>query len=125
MILHLLDAATWDAVREDRTYSPASLASEGFVHCTGDRDTLLVVANSFYRGAPGDHVALEIDEDALSSEVRWEAPAHPDRRAPSTDKPHFPHVYGPLDLSAVRRVIPMTRSADGAFIGYDEPISPS
>ena len=125
MILHLLDAATWAAVRGDATYSPASLASEGFVHCTGDRDTLLVVANAFYRGAAGDHVALEIDEGALGSEVRWEAPAHPGGQPATADEPRFPHVYGPLDLAAVRCVIPMVRSDDGAYTGYGDPVPPS
>ena len=125
MILHLIGSATWSAVRGNTTYSPASLATEGFVHCTGDGDTLLVVANSFYRDAPGDHVAMEIDEDALTSEVRWEAPAHPDGRTATADEPRFPHVYGPIDVSAVRRLLPMVRSGDGTYTGYDDPMPPS
>lgn len=121
MILHLIERASWDAVRAGRQYEPASLASEGFVHCTGDLDTLLVVANSFYQDVAGELVVLEIDEGALTSEVRWEAPAHPDGRLPVAGEPLFPHVYGPLDLAAVRAVRPVQRSEDGRFTGYAAP----
>ena len=121
MILHLIEQASWDAVRASRQYEPPSLASEGFVHCTGDLDTLLVVANSFYQDVACGFVALELDEGALTSEVRWEAPAHPDGRLPAAGEPLFPHVYGPLDLAAVRAVRPVQRGGDGRFTGYGPP----
>ncbi len=121
MILHLIERASWDAVRASRQHEPASLASEGFVHCTGDLDTLLVVANSFYQDVAGELVALELDERALTSEVRWEAPVHPDGRLPVAGEPLFPHVYGPLDLAAVRTVRAVQRSHDGRFTGYAPP----
>ena len=35
-------------------YEPASLTTEGFVHCTGDDDTLLAVANRFYAAVDDD-----------------------------------------------------------------------
>ena len=121
MILHLIERATWDAVRGSRQYEPASLAFEGFVHCTGDLDTLLVVANSFYQDVAGELVALELDEGALTAEVRWEAPAHPDGRRPVAGEPLFPHVYGPLDIAAVRAVRSVRRGHDGGFTGYASP----
>ena len=121
MIVHLIERETWDVVRVSRQYEPASLASEGFVHCTGDLDTLLVVANSFYQDVPGQFVALELDEGALTSEVRWEPPAHPDGRRAVDGEPLFPHVYGPLDITAVRAVWPVQRSHDGGFTGYAPP----
>ena len=121
MIVHLIERKTWDVVRVSRQYEPASLASEGFVHCTGDLDTLLVVANSFYQDVAGELVALELDEGALTAEVRWEAPAHPDGRRPVAGEPLFPHVYGPLDIAAVRAVRPVQRSQDGRFTGYGPP----
>lgn len=120
MILHLIDRTTWESVRGHREHAPASLAIEGFVHCTDDLDTLLVVANSFYRDA-GDLLALEIDEGALTSEVRWEAPAHPDGRPPAAGEPLFPHVYGPLEIAAVRTVRALLRDDEGGFVGYAAP----
>lgn len=121
MIRHLIERASWEVARGNRQYEPASLASEGFVHCTGDLDTLLVVANSFYRDVDGELVALELDEDSLTAEVRWEAPVHPDGRRPVAGEPLFPHVYGPLDIAAVRAVRSVRRGHDGKFTGYAPP----
>ena len=68
--------------RDGGGYEPPSLAAEGFVHCTGDDDLMLAVANRFYAGA-GDLVVVTLDDARLTSEVRWEAPAHPDGGAPT------------------------------------------
>lgn len=125
MILHLVDRRTWDSVRRGDTYSPASLGAEGFVHCTGDHETLLGVANSFYRSAPGEMVVLELDEEAVGSPVVWESPAHPDGRAAEPNDLLFPHVYGPLHLAAVRAVRTLARGRDGTFTGYGEADEPS
>lgn len=124
MILHLLDRATWQRIREGATYAPPSLATEGFVHCTGDPETLLAVANAFYRDVPGEHVVLELDEAALDAPVRWEPPAHPDERPAEADAPMFPHVYGPLRLDAVRGVRLLLRGAGGDFCGYGDAERP-
>lgn len=120
MILHLVDRTTWDSIRTGDTYSPPSLDVEGFVHCTGDAETMLAVANAFYRQTPGEHVVLEIDEAALGAPVRWEPPAHPDGRPAEPGAPRFPHVYGPLPIAAVRAVRRLVRAPDGAFVGYGE-----
>jgi uncharacterized protein (DUF952 family) len=116
VILHLVDAATWDAASGQAAFHPASLAAEGFVHCTGDEATLLRVANSFYRHLPGELVVLDLDEAALTSAVVWEDPV-PAPPAGSTVT-QFPHVYGPLDRAAVRRVRRLVRAADGSCTGY-------
>src|SRR5207248_7114877 len=91
VILHLMPVAAWEAWRDDRRgYEPPSLATEGFVHCTGDDDLMLVVATRFYAGEAGDLVVVTLDEARLTSEVRWEAPAHADGSAPSGGEPVFP-----------------------------------
>jgi uncharacterized protein (DUF952 family) len=118
VILHLLTRAAWDSWRGDSSYEPASLAVEGFVHCTGDDELMLAVANRFYADAIGELVVVTLDERRLTSEVRWEAPAHPDGSATATAEPRFPHVYGPLDGNAVVAVRRLVREADG-FSGYE------
>lgn len=120
MILHLVGAAAWDAVPPGGTYAPESLATAGFVHCTGDDATLLTVINAFYRDEPGELVVLTIDESRLASEVRWEAPAHPnpDAPPPGADAVLFPHVYGPLERSAVVAERALVRDAGGDAVGY-------
>ena len=118
MILHLMPRPAWEQWRDAGTYEPPSLASEGFVHCTGNDDLMLAVANRFYSGEPGEVVVVTLDEGRLTREVRWEAPAHPDGTAPTDNEPLFPHVYGPLDRDAVAAVRRLVRSGS-RFVGYE------
>jgi uncharacterized protein (DUF952 family) len=111
MILHLLPAHEWAALTDADEYAPPSLATDGFIHCTGDDDVMLEVANRFYRHVD-DALVLSIDEHDLHADVRWE---------PADDRaglPLFPHVYGPLNLDAVVGVRRLERDHDGRFIGY-------
>jgi uncharacterized protein (DUF952 family) len=114
-ILHLVSADAWEAAADDDRYAPPSLTAEGFIHCTGDAETLLAVANALYRDAVGEMLVLEIDEQQLSAEVRWE-PATPAPPPAVGYDVQFPHVYGPIDRSAVVGVRAMRRSDDGAYL---------
>ncbi len=119
IVLHLMPAPAWATWEAGGHYEPASLATEGFVHCTAGDDLMLEVANRFY-GDGGDLVAVALDIDRLTSEVRWEPPAHPDRSAAETaaDAPLFPHVYGRLDRDAVVGVRRLVRDEGGRFVRY-------
>jgi uncharacterized protein (DUF952 family) len=116
VILHLAPAAEWDAVPAGGAYAPAALATDGFVHCTGDDDTLLAVANAYYRDVPGEMVVLTLDEARVDAEVRWEAPSPaPPQGSPVT---LFPHVFGPLPRAAVVAERRLVRDDGGAASGY-------
>jgi uncharacterized protein (DUF952 family) len=68
-------------------------------------------ANHFY---PNQHglALLCIDEDKTESEVRYEGPAcDNDQRIALL----FPHIYGPLNISAIVRVIEFAPNVDGKF----------
>lgn len=97
---------------------PASLDDEGFVHCTADEQTLLGVANSFYRDAEGQQIALEIDTERLSSEVRFEAPAPAPPPGVAADV-LFPHVYGPIEPDAIVGVRHARRGVNGTYVGFE------
>ncbi|MDA5286424.1 DUF952 domain-containing protein [Streptomyces sp. Isolate_45] len=99
MIFHIVPLADWNAAPE-LPYAPASLASEGFVHCSADRPTLLAIAEAHYRETPGTLLAVELDEAALTSEVR--------RSGESGGR--YPHVHGPLNRNAVARVWEVVRA---------------
>jgi uncharacterized protein (DUF952 family) len=120
LILHLMTAGAWHEWRSGRPYAPASLATEGFVHCTAGDDLMLDVANRFYRGHD-DLVAVTVDPALLGSEVRWERAADPAGSRPwaGGDGPRFPHVYGPLEREAVVDVRRMVQDGDGRFSGYE------
>lgn len=153
MILHLISKADYDAWQAalltaegtGEPLRPASLASEGFIHCTAGDDLMLTVANLFYKGQAGDFLALEIDESKVTAPVKWEAPAPmpgaqkpadtsvmpPEAKAefgsvPETSgapAPVFPHIYGPLNPDAVVGVRKLVRAEDGSFTGY-APLEP-
>ena len=109
MIFHIASRREWEAARARGTYRAASLDVEGFIHCS-TAEQVTGVANAFYRGQR-DLVVLEIDEAKLASEVRWEAPSPPT----GDDAARFPHVYGPIETSAVVRAIVFPCAPDGSF----------
>lgn len=150
MILHLVLKSDWEKLPPTQHYVPESVAKEGFIHCTATQAGLLTVANTFYKAIAGDFWALEIDENKVNALVKWEAPAHPaplpqpasneganglsptvvnelgdsSRPTPATALPtQFPHIYGPLNRSAVTGIRPVLRAADGAFVGYGDLLS--
>jgi uncharacterized protein (DUF952 family) len=113
VILHLIDRDVWLA-SGDLGVHPPSLATEGFAHCSTAAQ-MVGVADRFYRGTP-NLVLLVIDPDRLTSELRWEPPAHPDGTPAKVTDPLFPHVFGPIDVAAVVDVVPFPCRADGTFV---------
>lgn len=95
-IYHLALAEDWDAARERGSYTTSTrgrtLAEEGFIHASS-AEQVVAVYERFY-GDAGSLVLLEIDPDLVGSAIVDEAP-HPD----ATET--FPHIYGPLPVSAV------------------------
>ncbi|MGW6709399.1 DUF952 domain-containing protein [Streptomyces sp. NPDC054956] len=99
MIFHLVPLADWTAAPA-LPYAPPSLDSEGFVHCSADPETALAIATSHYTGVRGTLLAVELDELALTSEVRREGESGG----------LYPHVHGPLNRDAVVRVWEVVRA---------------
>lgn len=112
MILHITSRAEWADAQVRGEYLAPSLQSEGFIHCSTERQVLHVAA-AFYRGRT-DLVLLVIDESRLTPELKWEPPAGPP--APGISEADlFPHVFGPFNLAAVSAVIDFPPSPDGTF----------
>ena len=112
MILHLASNDAWLAAVKAGSYRADSLSTVGFIHCSKPSQ-IVGVANSFYRGQQG-LVLLVIDPSKLESELRWEPPAETEpSHARAGDL--FPHLYGPLNLDAVFKVIAFEPNADGSF----------
>jgi uncharacterized protein (DUF952 family) len=109
-ILHIAERPAWDdgvAAGEYRMSTRGvTLEQEGFIHCSLPHQ-LRGVAERYYADAD-DLVVLVVDTDRLPSPVRFEPPA------PGAED--YPHIYGPIPLAAVTRVIGVTRDAAGRFI---------
>jgi uncharacterized protein (DUF952 family) len=105
-ILHATSLTSWAAAQKAGAYTADSLASEGFIHCS-KADQLLRVANLLFAGQHG-LVILVVDPARLTSELRWD---------PGVDLATelFPHVYGPINLDAVVRVLNFEPGTDGKF----------
>jgi uncharacterized protein (DUF952 family) len=96
-IVHIATAADWQRAREAGVYTPASLQTEGFVHCSTEEQLASTLARHF-RGRR-DLVLLTIDTAAIADSLRWEKPK-PNGGSYDPDE-RFPHVYGAIPLDAV------------------------
>jgi uncharacterized protein (DUF952 family) len=106
---HLVPAAVWKAQEPGRAYEAASLATEGFVHCTDGAAELVATANRHYRDDARDFLVLTIDLDAAGSPWRIE-----------DERGIYPHVFGPIELTAILRSVPAPRDAAGLFLPFDD-----
>lgn len=102
-IFHICSSAAWTAAK-DGEYRCASLDSEGFIHCS-TLDQVVEVANYVFRGQHGI-VLLVIDPDRVASPIRYEN---------AGNGKLYPHIYGPLNSTAVIAVEPFEPGADGSF----------
>lgn len=114
MIFHITLRTAWDHAQERGDYRAESLATEGFIHCS-TISQVLPVAENFYKSQSG-LVLLVIEPTLLSSDLIWEAPAggSPPPGVPKGDP--FPHIYGPINLDAVVKVVDLQKNADDKFI---------
>lgn len=110
--LHLAPEPRWRSHADAGAthYTPEPFEEEGFIHTTHGEEMVLEIANRFYREDPRPYLLLEIDIAAVSAPAIYE---DPDDR--------FPHVYGPLEVSAVRSVRRVVRGDDGAFLAVGDP----
>jgi uncharacterized protein (DUF952 family) len=104
---HLARRNEWEAQRHTSGYRPAAFATDGFVHCTDGLDRLLTPANAYFATEAGPFVALEIDLALVSAETRYDA-----------EPPIYPHIYGPVEPSAVVATFVAERDPDGTFTAF-------
>ncbi|MFI9647338.1 DUF952 domain-containing protein [Streptomyces sp. NPDC052040] len=109
-LLHLTERSLWDAARATGVYEMSTrgvtLREEGFIHCSL-RHQVPRVARWVYGACegPDELVLLVIDPERLTAPVRYEAVK------PGGEE--FPHIYGPIPVSAVVAVEPWNGEADG------------
>lgn len=95
IIYHITTKAAWKEAIERGSYSTPSLTEEGFIHCSQEEQIDGVLERYF--SGQHDLVKLIIDTDKLDVRFVFEW-------SPSTSDT-FPHVYGPINLDAVKEVV--------------------
>jgi len=108
LIFHMAQPEHWQAAVQSGSYTESTrgrtLESEGFIHCSL-AEQVEIVADLVYGDYAGELVLLVIDTALVGSEIRFEN-LH---GGPML----FPHIYGPLPVSAVIDVLPMTKGPSG------------
>ena len=90
MIYRITEAADWCQAQRDGVFASADLAAEGFIHCS-ERHQVARTAQKYYAGKSA-LLLLEIDDTLLGKALV---------RENLTGSGMFPHVYGPIPLSAI------------------------
>jgi uncharacterized protein (DUF952 family) len=106
LIFHLCRRDEWDEARSRGAYAGSSQdRQDGFIHFS-TTEQLPESARKHRAGQP-DIVLLAVDPVALGDILRWE---------PSRSGALFPHLYGPLPVSAVRWTKDLPLGPDGIHI---------
>lgn len=104
LIVHITEADAWERARAAGTYRAESLDTEGFIHCSTPEQAA-ETADRYFAGRSG-LLLLVVDPAQLQPALVYE---------PATGGAQYPHVYGPLNLDAVRAVLPFSPGPDGRF----------
>lgn len=92
-IYHLTTCQEWLEAKRKGQYEAPSLAEEGFIHCSEERQVSGVLERYFH-GQTG-LLKLQIETERLTSPLYYDW-------SPSLEDT-FPHIYGPINLDAVTR----------------------
>ncbi|RAK63496.1 DUF952 domain-containing protein [Hymenobacter edaphi] len=107
-LYRIAERAHWQQAQQTGFFASPDLQAEGFIH-TSERHQVLETANRYYRARP-DVLLLVLDEAALA------AAGLVVRREWAADRgQHFAHVFGPIPLAAVQRVLDFPPTASGLF----------
>lgn len=106
-IYHLVSDKEFKKLSKDGYYTPSNYQNDGFIHCSGETQ-VLPVAEAYYSGID-DLLLLKLDCSMIDAEVKYENPAPVDgfKNDDGSENEKFPHIYGPLNLSAVKGIAKM------------------
>lgn len=96
MIYHVTTEHQWAEAQQRGFYEAPSLHTEGFIHFSR-REQVKGVLQRYYRDITG-LVVLEVEESELKAPMIYETSA--------SINEEFPHLYGPLNLDAVKGLKP-------------------
>ncbi|MBS7615775.1 DUF952 domain-containing protein [Candidatus Bathyarchaeota archaeon] len=104
IILHIAKQEQWEQAKGTGVYTGDTFESEGFIHCSTPKQ-IIKVANALFHGQKG-LVLLVIDSDKVKSKILYEGVEGSER---------YPHIYGPLNIDAIVKVLKFEPKEDGTF----------
>ncbi|KTS39536.1 dihydroorotate dehydrogenase [Methylobacterium indicum] len=109
LIYKICPAALWRAAEAAGRFdgAPVDLA-DGYIHFSTAAQAPETAAKHF--SGQDDLLLVAVEAEALGEALRFE---------PSRGGALFPHLYGPLPLSAVRSVAPLPVGPDGCHVFPD------
>lgn len=105
---HLTPREHWEAQAANSSYLPERFEDDGFIHCTDSIEEVIAVGNRYYQTDARHYLLLEIDCGSVTAPIVYEDPGK-----------IFPHIYGPLEVEAVREVHRVAREVGGRFLSVD------
>ena len=105
MIYHIIEKSNFLSRVNGDQYLPAGFEETGFVHCALE-ESVIAVANDYFVNCKDTLLLLRIDPAKLRAQTKYEAAAPLPGAGNShvQASPEFPHVYGPIELSAIEGV---------------------
>ncbi|MET4805355.1 DUF952 domain-containing protein [Limibacillus sp. MBR-115] len=105
-IYHICRADEWAAAEAEGRYLGSSQdRADGFIHFSGAEQVEASAAK--HRAGQDNLVLIAVDPARLGDALKWE---------PSRGGHLFPHLYGPLPLTAVIRTWPLHLDAEGRHL---------
>ncbi|MBI9045248.1 MAG: DUF952 domain-containing protein [Anaerolineaceae bacterium] len=110
-IFHITYKKDWENALQTGQYTADSLNEEGFIHCS-TIEQVAGSANNYFVGQK-ELIVLQIDPIKVNAKIKYENLIG--------GKDLFPHIYGILDVNAVKKILPLILNSDGIF-EFDQAI---
>jgi uncharacterized protein (DUF952 family) len=111
LIYKICSQAEWREAEQAGVFRGSAVDHrDGFIHFSTAGQVAETAARHF--AGRRDLVLVSVDADRLGAGLRWE---------PSRGGALFPHLYGDLDLKAVRQVTPLPLDAAGQHVFPELP----
>jgi uncharacterized protein (DUF952 family) len=109
-VYKIVAADLWQAAEDSGVFEGAGIdLADGFIHLSTAAQARRTA--QLYFAGQDNLVLVAADDTSLGDALKYE---------PSRDGDLFPHLYGPLPLTAVLSVRPLPLGADGSHIFPDD-----
>jgi len=105
VIFHITKRGHWEKAKLEGIYRGDTLGSQGFIHCSTSQQ-VVKVANALHHAQKG-LVLVCIAANKVQSELKYEK---------IESEGLYPHIYGPLNVDAVVKVVDFEPNPNDEFV---------